>query len=83
MTSPLNYQQTLDFFANNYYGLNRNDVFVFQQGTLPNFSLDGKILWDIDSPPRPTATAAAFVRFTAVRWPICKTRHRVRQLLAG
>jgi UDP-N-acetylglucosamine/UDP-N-acetylgalactosamine diphosphorylase len=51
MTSPLNYQQTLDIFsANNYYGLNKNDVFIFQQGTLPNFSLDGKILLsDIDT----------------------------------
>ena len=51
MTSPLNYQQTLDIFsANNYYGLNKNDIFIFQQGTLPNFSLDGKILLsDIDT----------------------------------
>jgi UDP-N-acetylglucosamine/UDP-N-acetylgalactosamine diphosphorylase len=50
MTSPLNHQQTLDIFsANNYYGLNKKDVFIFQQGTLPNFSLDGKILLtDID-----------------------------------
>jgi UDP-N-acetylglucosamine/UDP-N-acetylgalactosamine diphosphorylase len=45
MTSPLNHHQTLDIFAaNNYYGLNKNDIFIFQQGTLPNFSLDGKIL---------------------------------------
>jgi UDP-N-acetylglucosamine/UDP-N-acetylgalactosamine diphosphorylase len=45
MTSSLNHRQTLDIFsANNYYGLNKNDVFIFQQGTLPNFSLDGKIL---------------------------------------
>ncbi|MGB7583066.1 MAG: UDPGP type 1 family protein [Sedimentisphaerales bacterium] len=51
MTSPLNHQQTLDIFsANNYYGLNKNDIFIFQQGTLPNFSLDGKILLsDIDT----------------------------------
>jgi UDP-N-acetylglucosamine/UDP-N-acetylgalactosamine diphosphorylase len=51
MTSPLNYQQTLDIFsANNYYGLNKNDIFIFQQGTLPNFSLDGRILLsDIDT----------------------------------
>ncbi len=51
MTSPLNYQQTLDIFsANNYYGLDKKDVFIFQQGTLPNFSLDGKILLaDIDT----------------------------------
>jgi UDP-N-acetylglucosamine/UDP-N-acetylgalactosamine diphosphorylase len=51
MTSPLNHQQTLDIFsANNFYGLNKKDVFIFQQGTLPNFSLDGKILLsDIDT----------------------------------
>ena len=51
MTSPLNHQQTLDIFsANNYYGLNKNNVFIFQQGTLPNFSFDGKILLsDIDA----------------------------------
>ena len=51
MTSPLNHQPTLDIFsANNYYGLNKNDIFIFQQGTLPNFSLDGKILLaDIDT----------------------------------
>ncbi len=51
MTSPLNHQQTLDIFsANNYYGLNKKDVFIFQQRTLPNFSLDGKILLaDIDA----------------------------------
>lgn len=51
MTSPLNHQQTLDIFsAGNYYGLNKNDVFIFQQGTLPNFSLDGRIiLSDIDT----------------------------------
>lgn len=45
MTSPLNYSQTLDIFAaNDYYGLPKQNVFIFQQGTLPNFSLDGKIL---------------------------------------
>jgi len=51
MTSPLNHKQTLDIFAaNNYFGLNKNDIFIFQQGTLPNFSLDGKILLaDIDT----------------------------------
>ena len=51
MTSPLNHSQTLDIFdANNYYGLNKKDVFIFQQGTLPNFSLDGKILLaDLDT----------------------------------
>jgi len=45
MTSPLNYSQTKEIFrSNNFYGLSENDVFIFQQGTLPNFSFDGKIL---------------------------------------
>jgi UDP-N-acetylglucosamine/UDP-N-acetylgalactosamine diphosphorylase len=45
MTSPLNHEQTRNIFrSNNYYGLNEKDVFIFQQGTLPNFDFDGKIL---------------------------------------
>jgi len=45
MTSPLNDAQTKEIFrSNDYYGLNEKDVFIFQQGTLPNFSFDGKIL---------------------------------------
>jgi UDP-N-acetylglucosamine/UDP-N-acetylgalactosamine diphosphorylase len=45
MTSPLNYGRTKEIFhSNNYYGLDEKNVFIFQQGTLPNFSLDGKIL---------------------------------------
>ena len=45
MTSPLNFAQTKEIFqSNNYYGLDRENVFIFQQGTLPNFGLDGKIL---------------------------------------
>ena len=45
MTSPLNYAETTEVFrSNNYYGLRKSDVFIFQQGTLPNFSFDGKIL---------------------------------------
>ncbi len=45
MTSPLNYAQTKEIFSsNNYYGLRESDIFIFQQGTLPNFSFDGKIL---------------------------------------
>ncbi|MHC4337849.1 MAG: UTP--glucose-1-phosphate uridylyltransferase [Planctomycetota bacterium] len=45
MTSPLNHAETIEIFrSNDYYGLNQKDIFIFQQGTLPNFSLDGKIL---------------------------------------
>lgn len=44
MTSPLNYQATADTLkANDYFGLNVKDVFIFQQGTMPNFDFEGKI----------------------------------------
>ncbi len=45
MTSPLNYEATsATLEAAGYFGMNPKDVFVFQQGTLPNFGFDGKIL---------------------------------------
>ncbi len=45
MTSPLNHIQTVEVFKdNNYYGLGKENVFIFQQGVLPNFSKDGRIL---------------------------------------
>lgn len=45
MTSPLNHAQTATIFhKNDFYGLDPETVFMFQQGTLPNFSLEGKIL---------------------------------------
>lgn len=45
MTSPLNYDQTIEIFrSNNWYGLEKDNIFIFQQGTLPNFSQDGKFL---------------------------------------
>jgi len=45
MTSPLNHTETMQIFRRNgYYGLNEKDVFIFEQGTLPDFSFDGKIL---------------------------------------
>jgi UDP-N-acetylglucosamine/UDP-N-acetylgalactosamine diphosphorylase len=45
MTSPLNHEQTTEIFkADNYYGLDPRNVFIFQQGTLPNFAFDGRIL---------------------------------------
>ena len=45
MTSPLNHEQTIEIFkTNGYYGMAKEDVCIFQQGTLANFSFDGKIL---------------------------------------
>jgi UDP-N-acetylglucosamine/UDP-N-acetylgalactosamine diphosphorylase len=51
MTSPLNHDRTLQIFRDNgYYRLDKNDVFIFRQGTLPNFDLTGKILLaDLDT----------------------------------
>jgi len=45
MTSPLNHGQTLEIFRqNDFYGLEPQSVFIFQQGTEVNFSTDGEIL---------------------------------------
>ncbi len=45
MTSPLNHRATVDIFeSNDYFGLGKSDVSLFQQGTNPNFAADGKIL---------------------------------------
>lgn len=45
MASPLNYAETVEIFrANDYYGLGPGNVVIFQQGVLPNFAFDGRIL---------------------------------------
>jgi UDP-N-acetylglucosamine/UDP-N-acetylgalactosamine diphosphorylase len=51
MTSPSNHAETEKILrSNDYYGLKKSDVFIFQQGTMPDFSFDGKILLaDMDS----------------------------------
>lgn len=47
MTSPANDGATRAFFADhNYFGLHRDGVTFFKQGTVPSFSLDGKALLD-------------------------------------
>jgi UDP-N-acetylglucosamine/UDP-N-acetylgalactosamine diphosphorylase len=44
MASPLNYSQVSDIFkSNDYYGLDQNNIFIFEQGILPNFDFEGKI----------------------------------------
>ncbi len=45
MTSPMNHAETVRVFeSNDYYGLGRDHVVIFQQGTLPNFDFNGRIL---------------------------------------
>ncbi|MFA5423019.1 MAG: UDPGP type 1 family protein [Phycisphaerae bacterium] len=45
MTSPLNHEVTCDIFEkNNCFGLDPLNIFIFQQGTMPNFGPDGRIL---------------------------------------
>ncbi|MBO5255775.1 MAG: UDPGP type 1 family protein [Opitutales bacterium] len=45
MTSHINNNATVEFFeANNYFGLNKNDVIFFKQGLMPAVDLNGKII---------------------------------------
>lgn len=45
MTSPLNDADTKQIFEQNeYFGLKKENVFIFKQGTNPNFDLQGRIL---------------------------------------
>ena len=45
MTSPLNHDDTTEIFRkNDCFGLEPDNILIFQQGTLPNFGFDGKIL---------------------------------------
>jgi UDP-N-acetylglucosamine/UDP-N-acetylgalactosamine diphosphorylase len=48
MTSPATHTETIDFLEKkNYFGLAKEDVFVFCQGTMPAVSLEsGKVLLD-------------------------------------
>ena len=45
MTSPINDADTRAFFRdNNWFGLDRTDVFMFPQGVLPSFDEEGRFL---------------------------------------
>jgi UDP-N-acetylglucosamine/UDP-N-acetylgalactosamine diphosphorylase len=45
MTSPFTHADTVSFFKeNNYFGLASSQVMFFEQGTLPAFTKDGKII---------------------------------------
>lgn len=45
MTSPLNHEPTVAIFEqNDYFGLGKDNVFLFPQGTLPSFDRRGRIL---------------------------------------
>lgn len=47
MTSEHTIQPTYDYFmANNYFGLKKENVIFFEQGSLPCFEYDGKIILD-------------------------------------
>ena len=47
MTSASTVKPTTEFFKNNdYFGLESSNVVVFQQGTLPCFTFEGKIIMD-------------------------------------
>lgn len=45
MTSSVNHQATRAFFEeHDYFGLDKDRVMLFQQGTMPSIGLDGKVL---------------------------------------
>ncbi|MEA2012536.1 MAG: UDPGP type 1 family protein [Verrucomicrobiota bacterium] len=45
MTSPINHTQTLEYFEeNSYFGIEKDDIFFFSQGTMPCIDLSGKLM---------------------------------------
>jgi UDP-N-acetylglucosamine/UDP-N-acetylgalactosamine diphosphorylase len=50
MTSPMNHQETVNFFQRyNYFGLSRTNVQFFEQGMLPCLTEEGKIIMETPS----------------------------------
>lgn len=49
MTSPMTHKQTVDFFEqHSYFGMTKEDVWFFEQGTMPCLTPEGKII--LESP---------------------------------
>ncbi|XP_001602623.1 UDP-N-acetylhexosamine pyrophosphorylase [Nasonia vitripennis] len=47
MTSDATHDSTVDYFeTNDHFGLDKNNIIAFKQGTLPCFKFDGKIILD-------------------------------------
>jgi UDP-N-acetylglucosamine/UDP-N-acetylgalactosamine diphosphorylase len=45
MTSQMNYEQTLQHFEeNNYFGIDKSQVFMFKQSMIPSMTNDGKLI---------------------------------------
>lgn len=52
MTSEMTHDDTVSYIEkNNYFGYNKDNVFIFQQGKMPGLSMDGKILMKEKSYP--------------------------------
>jgi UDP-N-acetylglucosamine/UDP-N-acetylgalactosamine diphosphorylase len=50
MTSPINHEQTVNFFKeNDYFGLSETNVLFFQQGMLPCMTNEGKMIMETSS----------------------------------
>jgi UDP-N-acetylglucosamine/UDP-N-acetylgalactosamine diphosphorylase len=50
MTSPINHEQTVNFFKEkDYFGLSEDDVSFFQQGMLPCMTNEGKMIMETAS----------------------------------
>lgn len=78
MTSEHTKEPTLEFFASHgYFGLNKEDLVVFEQGMLPCFTFDGKII--LEKPYKvaraPGIKCCFFLKKICDRWSSRPTRY--------
>ena len=76
MTSEVNDGPTRDFFKKHrFFGCEEKDVYFFQQGMMPAFSMDGKLLLaEKDSlalSPDGHGGSLRVRSIRAARWPTC------------